>query len=206
MGEYTKKTIDEFSDELASNAPVPGGGGASALAGALGAALGQMVGELTAGKKKYAEVEDRMREMIEEIRKVRKDLLECIDRDAEAFRPLAEAYAIPKEDPERETVLEQCLYQAAQPPMEIMEHCAKALELLSEFARKGSTLAVSDAGCGASLCKAAVECAALNVFVNTRLMKDRKQAKAMNSKTEELLKSCGTKADEIYQEIYGRMQ
>ena len=106
-------TLEEFTAVLASPAPVPGGGGASALVGAIGIALGDMVGELTVGKKKYEDVEDEIKACMERAQSLRVRLLDCIQKDAEAFEPLSKAYGIPKDAPGREETLEQCLHDAA---------------------------------------------------------------------------------------------
>ena len=166
------KTVAAFTEELASPAPVPGGGGASALAAAIGVSLGDMVGELTVGKKKYANVEEEIQSLMARAQALRIRFLELVDADAAAFAPLAKAYGIPKEDPNRAQIMEEALKTACSVPMDIMRACAEAIDIIEEFAAKGSKLAVSDAGCGAILCKAAMQAAALNVFINTKSMKD----------------------------------
>lgn len=111
-----EQSCQGFLDALASKAPVPGGGGASALAGALGAALATMVGNYTVGKKKYAHVEEDVRRLMADAEEIRAQLLAQVDADAAAFEPLSRAYAIPKDDPSREAVMEQCLRDAAGRP------------------------------------------------------------------------------------------
>ncbi len=117
------KSVTEFTELLASRAPVPGGGGASALVGAIGIALGDMVGELTVGKKKYAAVEEDVKALMAKAQDLRVRLLECVGKDAAAFEPLSRAYGIPKDDPSREEVMEKCLRDAAAPPLEILALC-----------------------------------------------------------------------------------
>lgn len=190
-----------FTEVLASPAPVPGGGGASALAGALGIALGDMVGELTVGKKKYADVEADVLALMARAQGLRERLLELVDGDAEAFAPLAKAYGIPKEDPERESIMEEALKTACGAPMEIMRACAESIEVIREFAEKGSRLAVSDAGCGAVLCKAAMQAASLNVYINTKSMKDRGAAQALEAEADSLLEKYTALADEVFAEV-----
>ena len=107
-----EKTVTAFTEELASPAPVPGGGGASALAGAIGISLGDMVGELTTGKKKYADVEEDIQALMKRAQALRVKLLGFVDGDAEAFAPLAKAYGIPKDDPTRDAVMESALQVA----------------------------------------------------------------------------------------------
>ena len=200
-----EKNVDKFLETLASSAPTPGGGGAAALCGAVGIALGNMVGNLTLGKKKYADVQEDIAALNQRAEELRADFVALIDADAEAFKPLSEAYGIPKDDPKRQEVMEAALLAAVQPPLEIMRKCVKALELIAEYAQKGSALAVSDAGCAAAITRAALEAAALNVFVNTRLMSRRGGADAINEEANVLLSDGCAAAGEIYEEVYGRL-
>lgn len=192
------QTVTVFTQELASSAPVPGGGGASALAAAIGIALGDMVGELTVGKKKYADVEEEVRQLMARAQALRERFLALIDGDAEAFAPLAKAYGIPKDDPNREEIMENALKVACGVPMDIMRACGEALDIIAEFAAKGSKLAISDAGCGAILCKAAMQAASLNVFINTKSMKDRACAQALEAEANALLAKYTVMGDEIF--------
>ena len=192
------KTVTVFSQELASPAAVPGGGGASALAGAIGIALGDMVGELTVGKKKYADVEEEVRQLMVRAQALREKFLTLIDGDAEAFAPLAKAYGIPKDDPNRDEIMENALKVACGVPMDIMRACGEALDIIGEFAAKGSKLAISDAGCGAILCKAAMQAASLNVFINTKSMKDRTCAQELEDEANALLAKYTVMGDEIF--------
>ena len=192
------KTVTVFSQELASPAAVPGGGGASALAGAIGIALGDMVGELTVGKKKYADVEEEVRQLMVRAQNLREKFLTLIDGDAEAFAPLAKAYGIPKDDPNRDEIMENALKVACGVPMDIMRACGEALDIIGEFAAKGSKLAISDAGCGAILCKAAMQAASLNVFINTKSMKDRACAQELEDEANALLAKYTVMGDDIF--------
>lgn len=195
------KTVAAFTEELASPAPVPGGGGASALAAAIGVSLGDMVGELTVGKKKYADVEEEIRSLMERAQALRIRFLELVDADAACFAPLAKAYGIPKEDPNRAQIMEEALKTACSVPMDIMRACAEAIDIIEEFAAKGSRLAVSDAGCGAILCKAAMQAAALNVFINTKSMKDLSCKAALEEEADALLTKYTDLGDTIYESV-----
>ncbi len=192
-------TVTKFTEVLASSEPVPGGGGAAALIGAIGVSLGDMVGELTTGKKKYADVEEDIQRLMARSQELRVKFLELIDGDAEAFAPLAKAYSIPKDDPTRDEVMEKALRVGCSAPMDIMRTCAEALDVIAEFAAKGSKLAISDAGCAAVACKAAIQAASLNVFINTKAMKDREYANTLNKEANDLLEKYEPMADEIYQ-------
>ena len=144
--DFAQASCTEFVTVLASNAPVPGGGGASALVAAIGTALGNMVGSLTVGKKKYADVEAEIIALKAKCDSLQKDLLDQIAADAKGFEPLAKAYGIPKDDPNRGQILEDATVVACQVPMKIMELCCESLDAIQVFAEKGSRLAVSDAG------------------------------------------------------------
>ena len=199
--DYTMKSCREFVTVLASSEPAPGGGGASALVAAIGTALGNMVGSLTVGKKKYAEVEAEIVALKEKCDKLQNELLDQVPADAEGFVPLAKAYGIPKDDPTREEVLEAATITACQVPMRIMELCCESLDAISVFAAKGSRLAVSDAGCGATIVKAALQAASLNVFINTKTLRNRELAEEMNAKCLGMLDQYGKMADEIFETV-----
>lgn len=197
MEKLTEKSCVDFAEALASKAPVPGGGGAAALAGALGAALCSMVGNFTVGKKKYAAVEDDVKRMLQKGEALRTRLLELTDEDAAAFEPLSRAYSIPKDAPDRDRVLEEATLNACAAPVEMVERCADVIDLLDEMLLKGSRMLVSDVGCGALLAKAAMESAAMNVYINTCSMKDRDKANEIEKKVGELLKKFRIRSDGI---------
>ena len=207
---FSTSTCTEFVEVLASKAPVPGGGGASALVGAVGTALGNMVGSLTVGKKKYADVEDEMYELKAKCDQLQKDFLRLIERDAEVFEPLSKAYGMPKETEEEKAekarVMEIVLKDACSVPMEIMEKCCEAIELIVEFGAKGSKLAISDAGVGAAFCKAALQGASLNVYINTKSMADREYAEELNRKADAMLEKYTKIADETFESVLGRLK
>lgn len=198
------KNVTEFTEALASKSAVPGGGGASALVGAIGIALGDMVGELTVGKKKYADVEEDVRALMVRAQELRVKLLSCVNKDAKAFEPLSRAYGIPKDDPTRDEVMEKCLRDAAGAPLEILDLCCEAIELQKEFAAKGSVLAISDAATGIVFSLSAMYGAAVNVKVNTKSMKDRDYAEKINAHVDAQMAKYRPIAEQVYQDVYGR--
>lgn len=200
-----EKNVEKFLAKLASSAPTPGGGGAAALCGALGIALGNMVGNLTLGKRKYADVQEDIAALNSRAEALRADFVALIDADAAAFAPLSRAYGIPKDDPARAEIMEAALKRAAEPPLEIMRKCAEALDVIADYAAKGSALAISDAGCAAALTIAAMKAAALNVRINTKSMADREAADKMNAEAAGLYEKYEKEAEEIYQNVYGRL-
>lgn len=178
----------DFIGALSSNAPVPGGGGASATVGALAAALGMMVTNLTIGKKKYADYEEALIRYRSELEGLRNRLITLTDKDAEAFEPLSRAYSLPKDAPDYERIMEEALLTASLAPLEIMDtalECAHVLEVLVE---KGSRLAISDVGVGIYFAQAAIEGASLNVYINTKMMKDRTRAEALNDRADAIVR------------------
>ena len=202
---FEDTTIKEFTEQLASPSSVPGGGGASALVGAIGIALGDMVGEHTVGKKKYADVEEDIKALMVKAQDLRARLVECVEKDAVAFEPLSRAYGIPKDEPGRDETLEKCLRDAAQVPLEIFDLCCEAIEICKEFGEKGSRMLISDAATGAADLRAALYGAAINVKVNTKLMKDREYASEIDSHVEEGLQKYGAVADKIFDIIYNKL-
>lgn len=182
-----EKPATQFLSELSSNAPVPGGGGASAAVGAFAAALGMMVTNLTIGKKKYADYEEEVKAVRDRLEGLRDQLIDLVDSDAVAFEPLSKAYSIPKDDPERDTIMENALYEASVVPMSIMETVLAAAKELEILVAKGSKLAVSDVGVGILFAQAAIEGASLNVYINTKSMKDRERAAALDAKADAII-------------------
>lgn len=203
--ELMNLSCEAFLEDLAGSAPAPGGGGAAALVGAAGAALGNMVGSLTVGKKKYAAVEADILIMNRRAAALRKRLEGLVQADADAFTPLAAAYKLPKETPEQQAhkaaVLEAALEEACAVPLEIMSACCEGIALAAEYAEKGSVMAVSDAGCAALFCKAALQAAGLNVSINTRLMADNARAAALNAQADAMLAEFVPQADQIYEKL-----
>ncbi len=206
---FTDKSCRDFVGSLSGKDPVPGGGGASALVGSLAAALGNMVGSLTVGKKKYADVEEDMKALMQKTEKLQEELLSLVEEDAKAFAPLSRAYGMPKdteeERAEKERVMEAALKEASRVPLQIMRKCCQVIELQKEFAEKGSRLAVSDAGVGVIFAKAALQGAALNVFINTKSIKDRKFAEESEREADEMLQDYTIKADYVYALVYSQL-
>ena len=207
--EMMERTCSQFLAELASKAPTPGGGGTAALVGAAGVALCNMVGNLTTGKKKYAAVEEKIQALNAKAETLRKELEALVQEDAEAFAPAA-ASGRPKDTPEqaadKERVMETALTRAALVPIKIMQKCLEGITLAYSYAVDGSTMAISDAGCAAVLCKAALQAASLNVFVNTKLMTNREFATALEHTAEQLLDAGTSYADEAFHYVNEKLR
>lgn len=200
-----EKKTTEFLEVLSSAEPVPGGGGASAAVGAFAAALGMMVANLTIGKKRYRDVEEEVQAARNRLEDIRNRLTVLVDKDAEAFAPLSRAYGLPKETEEqrqeKERIMEQALYEASVVPMEIMETVTEAMRELELLGEKGSRLALSDVGVGILFAQAALEGASLNIFINTKLMKNRERAEKLNAQAEELIRTGSSLKEKIYRGV-----
>ena len=203
---FVKVDATEFVRVLASSDPVPGGGGASALVGAIGTALGNMVGSLTVGKKRYADVEEDIIRLQKASYELQDELLRLVDEDAVAFEPLSKAYSIPRDNPDRDKIMEDALRVATATPLDIMRTCAKAIDVIEEFAQKGSSLAISDAGVGVIFCKAALQGASLNVFINTKSMADKDYAANVEKEADDLLDKYCALADEIFASVVAKLR
>ncbi|MDF2675485.1 MAG: Formiminotransferase-cyclodeaminase [Clostridiales bacterium] len=199
------KSCNDFIEELSSKSPVPGGGGASAYVGALGMSLGSMVGNLTLGKKKYADVEEDIKELLVKSEDVIDKLKKLVLKDAEVFYPLSKAYGLPKETEEekeaKEAALQHALIAATMVPLEIAKYCLEAIDLHEEYAKKGTRIAISDVGVGVAFCKAALQGAKLNVLINTKIMKDQELKDRIENELSEIVEKGTLKADKVYEDV-----
>ncbi|MGH2521832.1 MAG: glutamate formimidoyltransferase [Anaerolineales bacterium] len=176
------EAADGFLDQLAAGTAAPGGGSASAYAGAMAAGLVGMVARLTLGKKKYADVEGQMQSVLERADKLRADLSTAVQDDSVAFEAVMEAFKLPKETEEqqkaRAETIEQAYYHAAEVPLRVARDAVATLGLAAIVVEKGNLNAISDGGSAANLAKAALAGAALNVRANANAIKDRATADA----------------------------
>lgn len=194
-----EKSCSHFLEVLASKAPVPGGGGAAAMGGAIGMALSNMVGNLTVGKKKFADVEDEVKILLEQGSQIIEDLKVLVDRDAEVFEPLSKAYGLPKDTPEQAAhkaeVMEECSKEACSVPMEIMRKSFAGIKIHERMGQIGTRLAISDVGCGVVFLKAALISGQLNVLINLGSIKDEKFVEETKLEMDRLLKEGSSIAD-----------
>ena len=205
MSNMADLKVRDFTGELYSKAAVPGGGGAAALVGALGCALGGMVGNLTAGKKKYAQYESDIQRLLEETKALQDSLLGMIDRDAENFRPLAKAYSMPtgtdQERAAKAEALEVCTRKAVLVPIEICEAAFKGIALQEGLSVKGSALALSDVGVGAVCLKAALQGGWLNIVINISGYRGSGWADEIDSRIRPMVEEGSILADRIYAQV-----
>ena len=206
MAELSSK---EFIAKLSSKAAVPGGGGAAALGGAIGMALSNMVGNLTTGKKKYADVEDEVQELLKKGEAVIAELLSLIDGDAEVFKPLAKAYSLPKATPgeaklKAETI-EMCCKKACSVPMEIMRKTCEGIAIHKRMGEIGTIMAISDVGCGVVFLKSALISGQMNVIINLNSISDEAYLATTRSEMDALLEKGSAMADETLEIVLAKL-
>lgn len=199
----------KFLDETFSKAPAPGGGGVAAMVGGLGTALAGMVCNLTAGKKKYAAYEADIARITDEARKMMDELTALIDKDAENFVPLSKVYGLPANTDEEKKIkqekMQAALLVAISAPIEIMKIAYKAIKLHEELVEKGSTLAVSDVGCGVICLKAAMECGWLNVKINLKSITDAAYVEKTRAELSAMLADGEALCDDIYNRVAAKL-
>jgi methenyltetrahydrofolate cyclohydrolase len=203
------KTCKDFVEVLASKAAVPGGGGAAAMGGAIGMALSNMVGNLTVGKKKYADVEGEVKELLAQGDKIIAELEALVDKDAEVFEPLSKAYGLPKSTPEeakfKAETMENCCKVACSVPMEIMRKAYEGIKVHNRMGQIGTMIAISDVGCGVVFLKSALIAGSLNVIININAIKDSRFIEQTKAEMDDLLKK-GTKlADETLDLVVAKL-
>ena len=207
---FRNKSIEEFIEVLSSKEPVPGGGGASALAGTMGTALARMVGNLTLGKKKYMDVQEDISVLQQKTLILTDELMDLIDKDAEVFLPLSKAYSLPgatlEEREYKDRVMEEALNIACSVPVMIMEKSYQMLLLLGEYADKGSKIGISDVAVSSVMLRAAITGASVNVYINTKIMKDRNKAEELNSHCDDLMQKGIDLADEIFERVEKKLR
>lgn len=193
--------MKEFLEALSSKEPTPGGGGASALVAAVSCSLCSMVANLTTGKKKYAQYQEKIDEYLMVLEQKNLVLQNDIKKDAEAFAPLAAAYSLDKSTPDYDNIMEKALYDAAKAPLEILEDIYSLVPIIEDLTVCGSRLAISDVAVAAVCCKAALQGCSLNVFINTKSMKNEETAAGFNGRVDEILKDSNERLDKVYSEI-----
>jgi formiminotetrahydrofolate cyclodeaminase len=196
------KTIAAFLDDLASERPTPGGGGAAAVCGAIGAALVSMVANLTIGKKNYEAVSEELKAVNEMAEQLRAELTGAIDEDVAAFNSVMGAYGLPRateeEKAKRTAAIQAALKGATLAPLRAVKACFEVMRLSAAVAEKGNLNVISDAGVAVLAANAGLRSAALNVFINAKAIKDRDFAEKQLAEVNALL----TQAAEITEEVY----
>jgi formiminotetrahydrofolate cyclodeaminase len=197
--------LSDFSKDLAARTPVPGGGGASAYVGALGAALASMAGAFTDGGGD-ADREGRLADILREAEEARASLVGLVDEDAAVFLELSSAYKIDRADPGRAEAIEAATARAADVPLEIMRESCKAVELAEELEQIANPRLISDVGCAALLGACAIEGASLSVLINTSSMADRDRARAVEEECDRMTEEYVRRAHDVARRVVDRVR
>lgn len=203
-------TLKQFLEKTANNEPVPGGGSISALHGAVAAALTEMLANITIGKKNYSAVEETMKLNATKASALRTEFLTDIDRDAEAYNLVFQAFRLPKDTDEQKVLrsekIQEATKVAAMVPMEVAERAFELLDLISETTRKGNKNAITD-GCVAMMtCRTAVLGALLNVRINLASIKDERFVNELSEKCNRIEKETLRKEQELMEFVRGEMR
>jgi formiminotetrahydrofolate cyclodeaminase len=204
MGEIKDTAIEPFLDQLASSAATPGGGSAAAIIGAMGAALVSMVCNLTMGKKKYADVEGEMKEVLARTEALRKTLTGMIQDDVKAFDAVMGAYGMPKET-DADKAIQAALKLATDVPLACAYAAREVIDLAAIASDKGNLNVISDAGVGVLAGYAALRSAALNVFTNARMITDKTFAEAKLKELNQLLAGAEAVTEKAYGVVKGKV-
>jgi formiminotetrahydrofolate cyclodeaminase len=206
---FLDKSLIQFLNELASSAPVPGGGSTAALTGALAAALVSMVGNLTIGKRRYADVEADVKALLDQSEALRHRLADLLEDDTQVYGSLSKAYGLPRDSEEqkaaRTAAIQEALKEAEGVPMQIAEACVQMLDLCMPMAEKGNRLAVSDAGVAALLAEAGLRSAALNVLINLAYIQDREFVQREQTRLDRLLEGKAQLKEQVYDLVVERL-
>jgi formiminotetrahydrofolate cyclodeaminase len=208
MEKYIDLPMKQYLDDLAGPKDAPGGGSASGLVGSIAASLGSMVCNFTIGKKKYADVESRIREMLAEFESIRTAMADLMQQDVDVFHKyMGEAFAMPKDTDEqksaRKQAIEDACKRASDPPFQIAENCLKLMNLFVELAEKGNVQLVSDVGVGSTMTMAAFDGAKMNVKINLNYITDKNfvdQRQCDVDVLTEIIKPLATQAQQLVQE------
>lgn len=202
-------SIANFLDDLASEKPTPGGGGAAAVSGAIGAALVSMVCNLTIGKKNYEAVSADLEAVRARAESLRAELTAAIEEDVAAFNSVMGAYGLPRgaddEKAARVAAIQAALKEATLAPLKACKACFGVIELSREAADKGNLNVISDAGVAVLAANAGLRSAALNVFINAKSIKDRGFAEQQLAEVNALLDSAAARTEAVYQTVRAKI-
>jgi formiminotetrahydrofolate cyclodeaminase len=203
------ESIAKFLDDLASERPTPGGGGAAAVMGAIGAALVSMVANLTIGKKNYEAVEEDLKAARAEAERLRAELTAAIEEDVVAFNSVMGAYGLPRATDEdkakRSEAIQAALKDATLAPLRAVKACFEVILLSEAAAEKGNLNVISDAGVAVLAANAGLRSAALNVYINAKAIKDRAFAEEQIAAVETLLAQAAEKTEAVYATVRGKI-
>jgi formiminotetrahydrofolate cyclodeaminase len=203
-------SVRNYLDEISSSSPTPGGGNVSAFSGVLASSLGIMVCNLTIGKKKYADVEEEIKDIKFELSLAKEEFLNLAEKDNQAFDKVMKAFKLPKDTDEQKKVrtesIEAATLEAAEAPAEVLKYCGKIVQLFQTLAEKGNQNSVSDVGVAAALISTAAEGAYLNVLINCSSLSNQTVAREILKKNVIILSEVKKSGEEISEAIKSKLE
>lgn len=207
---YLDFSLEEFAQDLGSKKSMPGGGSVAAYALNLANGLASMVANFTSGKKKYAAYQADIEKILEKCQAFHKESMDMVDRDAEAFLPLAAVYKMPSDtDEEMEAKYAQmqvCMTRAASVPLDLLRLSKKVLDLHEDLLEKGSIMLLSDVGVGVAMLRSAALSARINVMINIKDIDDQAYVTRTSEEVEDLVADIVKRSDYIYDEVFRRLR
>lgn len=207
---YLDFSLEEFAQDLGSKKSMPGGGSVAAYALNLANGLASMVANFTSGKKKYAAYQADIEKILEKCQDFHRESMDMVDRDAEAFLPLAAVYKMPSDtDEKREAKYAQmqvCLTRAASVPLDLLRLSKKVLDLHEDLLEKGSIMLLSDVGVGVGMLRSAALSARINVMINIKDIDDQAYVTRTSEEVEDLVADIVKRSDYIYDEVFRRLR
>lgn len=207
---YLDFSLEEFAQDLGSKKSMPGGGSVAAYALNLANGLASMVANFTSGKKKYAAYQADIEKILEKCQAFHRESMDMVDRDAEAFLPLAAVYKMPSDtDEEMEAKYAQMqvyLTRAASVPLDLLRLSKKVLDLHEDLLEKGSIMLLSDVGVGVAMLRSAALSARINVMINIKDIDDQAYVTRTSEEVEDLVADIVKRSDYIYDEVFRRLR
>lgn len=202
---YIDMSLKVFSEELASNKSMPGGGSAAAYSMSLANSLASMVANFTIGKKKYMQFDDETKEILHKVELLSPEILKLVDLDCEAFLELKDVYKMPQDTDEEKALknelMDKGLKNCASVPYKLLELGEEVLKLHERLLEIGNKMLISDVGVGVILLKAALESAKINILINISGLKDKEYADKMWNRTVKTVENISKKCDEIQSKV-----
>lgn len=203
-------SLKELWEKAGSDAPTPGGGSIAALMGATGASLVIKFCNLTLGREKFKEVEEKFQKVKESAEAISSQLSRLCDRDTEAFNGVMQAFRMPKttdqEIQRRKDALQRAFKEATEVPYQTAEFCLSLLQSCQEVVEEGNPNAISDLGVGCLACWAGLEGAIMNVRINLPSLKDSAFVEEMEAKIKSLSQDGMTLRSQVLESVKRKMQ
>ncbi len=206
---FSEQSVKDFIYDLNSAKPMPGGGSAAALCGAMGAALTGMAAHMTAGRKKYAGVEQKMCDIISETGTLQEEMMGMAQEDADMYTLVLEAYKLPKvtaeEEERRAQAIGEASRKAVNASLKVTDACNRIMKLACTVVMEGNRMLVTDGGASALLARACQRVAAYNVRINLNGVEDAAFREMAGQNLQQLLAEGELLEETVLKEVEKRL-